>query len=633
MMLERLRTAGRDHGYGLRLIAALLVLGSAAIHFAVTPMHLQEFPLYGVFFIVLGAVQVGLAAAIAIVPGRRLFALTALLSIAVVGLWLVSRTTGLPIAPQPWHPEEVGISDVVCSALELVTALVLLRLALRRHAPRARRWWAIALPVAPAGLAVALATTVGASAAIDSMPVAFDVAPGPGGTPVTALTEAPGSEPVDRFTLTAERSLIDGQEAWTYNAGVPGHGTVPGPELRVRQGDRLQVTLINHLPAPTTIHWHGVPGLPDAEDGVAGLTQNAVPPGGVYTYDFVAREVGTYWYHSHQETDSQIPLGLFGALVVEPRTGPTETRDYSVVLHGAGSGVAMNGTTGTLHLAANPGDTVRLRLVDAVAPGMDGTPETPALVGAPYRVVALDGRDLNAPQVLDPERLELGMGQRADLVFTMPASGSVRLLDRELHGQASLLQGFFGGPTTLFGSALIGDGAAPALPALDRLPLLDPRRYGTPAADRVAQGPFDATYPVVLDEGGGFHDGHVQLVHTINGQASPYVPPIVVHEGQVIRLHIVNRTGEYHPMHLHGHTMSVISIDGHPLRGSPIHLDTVLVGPQQTVDVAFLADNPGLWMLHCHVLLHASFGMSMNVDYAGITTPFTMGSRSGNVPE
>jgi FtsP/CotA-like multicopper oxidase with cupredoxin domain len=327
-------------------------------------------------------------------------------------------------------------------------------------------------------------------------------------------------------------------------------------------------------------------------------------------------------------------MGLFGALVVEPGAA-VASRDYSVVLHSGKGGVDMNGVAGTLRLAAAPGDTVRLRVIDAVEPSMDGTPETPVLLGASYRVVALDGRDLSGASQLPPQRLALGMGQRADIEFTMPGSGAVRLVDGDLHGTASALQGFFGSPTARFASALVGDGPAPAPAAseLARLPLFDPLHYGVPAPDLAAGGHFDATYPVVLDEVPGFHDGRVELVHSINGEAAPYVPPIVVHEGQIIRLHIVNQTGEYHPMHLHGHTLSVISRDGASVQGSPIRLDTILVGPHQTWDVAFVADNPGLWMFHCHVLLHASFGMSMDIDYAGITTPFTMGSRSGNMPE
>jgi FtsP/CotA-like multicopper oxidase with cupredoxin domain len=86
-------------------------------------------------------------------------------------------------------------------------------------------------------------------------------------------------------------------------------------------------------------------------------------------------------------------------------------------------------------------------------------------------------------------------------------------------------------------------------------------------------------------------------------------------------------------MHLHGHVMTVLAVEGRAARGSPLHLDTVLLGPHQTVNVAFPADNPGIWMLHCHVPLHAAMGMSMTIDYAGVTTPFTMGSQSGNIPE
>ncbi len=137
----------------------------------------------------------------------------------------------------------------------------------------------------------------------------------------------------------------------------------------------------------------------------------------------------------------------------------------------------------------------------------------------------------------------------------------------------------------------------------------------------------------MLNEQPGFHDGRIELVHTIHGHSSPFIPPIAVREGQVIRLHIVNETGEFHPMHLHGHTLSVLARNGRPIQGSPLHLDSITVGPNETWDVAFLSDNPGVWMLHCHVLLHASFGMSLTINYTGISTPYEMGSRSGNVPE
>jgi FtsP/CotA-like multicopper oxidase with cupredoxin domain len=224
------------------------------------------------------------------------------------------------------------------------------------------------------------------------------------------------------------------------------------------------------------------------------------------------------------------------------------------------------------------------------------------------------------------------MGQRVDVVFTMPANGAVRLVDSRIAGAPSALEGFFGPPPRAGETVSVGAGPPPAAVDPQTVPVFDPLTYGVPAPDPTTR-PVDVTAPVVLGEGPGFHDGSVQLVHTINGAASPAVPPLVVHAGQLVGLHMVNDTGEFHPMHLHGHVMTVLAVDGHRPRGSPLHLDTVLLAPHQTVDLAFPADNPGIWMLHCHVLLHAAMGMSMTIDYAGVTTPFAMGSRSGNIPE
>ena len=630
-MNEPTRAATWRSRHALRFSAALLLLGAAAVHFAVAPAHFQEYAPFGLFFVGAGLLQCAAAAAALLRPSRRMFIAAGAGTLAVVALYVVSRTAGVPVGPRPWRPEMIGFPDVACTAMEVVSLPLLALLAVRGPRARRPRPWRVALAAAPASLLAAALATVGTASAIHGMPLAVNVSPvvpGRPGTTVDLLTTPPGPEPVRSFTLTARAVRIGGRDAWTYD------GTVPGPELRVRQGDRLRVTLVNRLPASTTIHWHGVPGLPDAEDGVAGITQQAVAPGHSMTYEFVAAAAGTYWYHSHQDTGSQLARGLFGALVVEPAAGPNEERDYAVVLHESAAGIAANGAA-ELRVPARPGERVRLRVVDAIAPGMDGSPEAPALLGAPYRVVALDGRDLDQPQLIGPQRVQVGMGQRADLVFTMPAAGAVRLVDTEPQGHSSGVQAAIAG---LAGShrlpvVTIGDGPAPAVRDAGRLPLFDPTAYGVPAADPVAAAPPDVTFPVVIDEGPGFHDGRIELVHTINGRTSPAIPPFVVHEGQVVRLHIVNATAEYHPMHLHGHTMSVVGRDGAAPRGGPVRLDSILVGPHETWDVAFVADNPGLWMFHCHVPLHAEFGLTMTVNYEGITTPYEMGARSGNMPE
>jgi FtsP/CotA-like multicopper oxidase with cupredoxin domain len=630
------RLPGPRPGPVALLAAAALTAGSGAVHLAVVPDHLTEYTLFGIFFAVVGLAQLGVGAAVLVRPGRRLLAVAAAQAL-LVGLWLMSRTTGLPVGPAPWRPEEIGFADVACVLLEVASIAVLVGLVAR--GPRVRPRHRVRTPLLGTVVvaAVTAVTFVGVGTGLSGMAAAVSANPpgvGPGDTPVTALVAAPGPEPVKAFTLTAEQTTIEGRPAFSYN------GTVPGPLLRVTEGDRVRVTLVNHLPVATTLHWHGV-RVPDAEDGVAGITQDAVAPGASYVYEFVATEAGTFWYHSHQDTGQQVPAGLFGPLVVDPPGGRTADVDRVVTLHGALDGspaIAVDGTPGDLHVDARPGQTVRLRVVDAVAPGMDGTAEAPVLLGTPYRVVALDGRDLVGPTELGPQRLALGMGQRVDLAFTMPASGSVRLVDSRISGTPSALQGFFGSPAVAGESVTIGSGPPP--PAVDptTLPVFDALGYGTPtvvekgAADPPSR-PVDLTAPVVLAEGPGFRDGRIELVHSINGAASPDVPPVVVHTGQLVGLHLVNDTGEFHPMHLHGHVMTVRAVDGHPPLGSPLHLDTVLLAPHQTVDVAFPADNPGIWMLHCHVLPHAAMGMSMTIDYAGTSTPFVMGPRSGNIPE
>ena len=130
------------------------------------------------------------------------------------------------------------------------------------------------------------------------------------------VTPKPG-QPIKKFTLvTTEKNMQLSRTVvlpvWTYN------GTVPGQEIRVTQGDFVQVKLMNSLSDPVTIHWHGYP-LNSAMDGIPGLTQDAVKQGETFTYEFSADVTGTYWYHSHQEGSKQVDKGLYGALIVEPK--------------------------------------------------------------------------------------------------------------------------------------------------------------------------------------------------------------------------------------------------------------------------------------------------------------------------
>ncbi len=113
----------------------------------------------------------------------------------------------------------------------------------------------------------------------------------------------------------------------------------------------------------------------------------------------------------------------------------------------------------------------------------------------------------------------------------------------------------------------------------------------------------------------------------------PDVPMFVVAEGDVVRMSISNRSGELHPMHLHGHHAVVLSRDGVAASGSPWWVDSLNVGPGESYEVAFVADNPGIWMDHCHNLPHAVEGLVAHVMYEGIGTPFVVGGHADNEPE
>ena len=443
------------------------------------------------------------------------------------------------------------------------------------------------------------------------------------GSPVS-LTELAGpreGEPDRRFALRAQEARIrlsSGKtvEAWTFD------GKAPGPELRVSQGDLVEVTLVNEdIEDGVTLHWHGI-DVPNAEDGVAGLTQNAVRLGERHTYRFRAEQAGTYWYHSHQVSSEQVRKGLFGAFIVEPRE-QEDVREITVMAHSWENGddrVATIGTSDTLERrAVTPGTPVRLRLVNT-----DSYPVTFSLTGAPFKVAAIDGTDLNAPNDLIDTHLKLAAGGRYDVTFTMP-SRPVRL------GVPGAMA--FADENPDLGLLLSSDGNGD-VPTLASGPEFDPAGYGKPEPTPFdASSDFDREFEVVLDNRFGFYGGLFYMLWTINGEVSPHTPMQMVREGDLVKTTFVNRSFMDHPMHLHGHHVLVLSRNGEPVNGSPWWADTLNVAPGESYEVAFRADNPGIWMDHCHNLDHAAEGMTMHLGYEGVTTPFEVGRETGNRPE
>ncbi|MBI4492948.1 MAG: multicopper oxidase domain-containing protein [Chloroflexi bacterium] len=233
------------------------------------------------------------------------------------------------------------------------------------------------------------------------------------------------------FDLRAQHvrwEVLPGQlvDAYAYE------GQVPGPVLRVTEGDKLRVNFTNELPEATVLHFHG-PSLPNAMDGVPGVTQEAVPPGGTFSYEFTAQPAGIFLYHTHLNSAVQEPKGLYGLFVVEPK-------------------------------------------------------------------------------------------------------GEATHYDRDVYQVLSEHSGYF----------------------------------------------------------------------LINGKAFPQTEPITVKKGERVRLRLANLGQVAHPMHLHGHAFKVVATDGYLVRGEPLTKDTINIAPGERYDLEFVAENPGTWVFHCHLLSHVT---------------------------
>lgn len=429
----------------------------------------------------------------------------------------------------------------------------------------------------------------------------------------------PPGVPDQVLTLTAAmgQQLFGGaaQRVMTFN------GSTPGPTLTVRQGTLVEVHLRNeNVPRGVTIHWHGV-DVPGRDDGVAGVTQDAVLPGEEYIYRFVVPDAGTYWYHSHQDSVREVRMGLVGAIVALPNESETgaalgsRPTDLVALVHTYGAATTINGIAGDTYTALAEGTTARVRFVNA--------DNGPLLVSAsvPFRVTAIDGFDIDGGADLVDTYVDIPAGGRADLVVPI--------------GSQNVRVGPLTGPSLVIGP--VDGGPAPVLTSRNKL---DSLTYGTPGGSAAALATFERaqrTFDYRIGSRTGFLNGRAGTWFTINGRMIPKVPIFMVSEGDVVRFRIVNKTGALvHPMHLHGHHALVVSRNGVPATGAAWWVDSLEVGPGESHEIILRADNPGAWMFHCHNLPHARAGLMTHMMYQGVHSPYRIGqvsSRLNNQPE
>ncbi|WP_420584316.1 multicopper oxidase family protein [Ruegeria sp.] len=402
---------------------------------------------------------------------------------------------------------------------------------------------------------------------------------------------------------------------WSYGGGVP------GAEIRLSQSARLRRKLVNDLPQPTTVHWHGI-RIDNAMDGVPGLTQDVVAPGEAFQYDFVVPDAGTYWYHAHNRSVEQVARGLYGPLIVEESEAPDVDHDLTLMLddwrldpetakivddfdnghdqsHAGrlGNLVSVNGRFDPTYPVAR-GDRLRLRLINASNARIYDL----ALDGLAGWIVALDGMPLEMPLAIE-DGFPLAPAQRADLVVDVLADPSAvaSLVSREREGGFGLAR------FPVSGKA--GKARQSGITPLPPNPLPKLVLDGAPLHRMVLQGgAMRWLESAQLGETrlSGRELAQLGRFWALNGYADrPQEPFLNTPLGSVHRIEFVNETAFPHAMHLHGHHFRLVLPDGSlgPWR------DTVLVERGQTRQIALVADNPGSWLLHCHMLGHAASGM------------------------
>jgi FtsP/CotA-like multicopper oxidase with cupredoxin domain len=413
---------------------------------------------------------------------------------------------------------------------------------------------------------------------------------------------------------------------WTYSDSAPWPAAI-----RIDRGDRLEVVLDNRLPRNgehTSVHWHGV-RVPNDQDGVPYLIQPPVAPGESFRYSFVPPDTGTYFFHPHCNTSEQLGRGLVGVLIVDGDAVQPYAADATIVLRdwlidtdkGAfrsfktQRGADRAGTYGNVRSANGANEAVvrlpassdcRIRLIN-----IDPTRIMElAVTGAEAAIIAVDGNAL-PPMPLDSWLL--GPAMRLDLVVRAPKEGGEAILVDRRQDEPVTLARFIGQgpplPARSFDPAPLRPGHIPEpdLAAAKRLSF----NFGRPDSQAAAVA--------VNDVAAGLPIGPIctssDHFWTINGRSWPdgghaeIPPPLAVLErGRSYLFALKNTTPFLHPIHIHGHTFKVLRADQRP--ALPVHhADTVLVLPDETVEIAFVADNPGRWMIHCHVIEHQETGM------------------------
>jgi FtsP/CotA-like multicopper oxidase with cupredoxin domain len=410
----------------------------------------------------------------------------------------------------------------------------------------------------------------------------------------------------------------------SYNAAAP------SSVLRLKQGVPLRATVENRLEQDTTVHWHGI-RLPNAMDGVPGLTQKPIRPGESFDYAFTPPDAGTFWYHPHANSLEQIGHGLAGLLIVEEREPLAVDRDVAWLLQdwrltdegqiapGFGSmmDAAMSGRIGNLvtvngaapvDLELRAGERIRLRLVNG------SLARIYALRFGGHRpvIIALDGQPCE-PHAPEDGRIILGPAMRIDILLDAVGEAGKRyaITDDFYDGLAYKLTDIAYGPESVRARPLDVGLALPPNPLPEPNIAIARRQEIILQGGMMGGGKLKGVGGMNGIAMPGMNGGPIWAINgmSMTGDGEMNMPPLfTLQRGESCVLTLLNETAWWHTMHIHGFSLLMLTRNSVAVPHRQWQ-DTVLMAPKDTVECAFVADNPGDWMLHCHVTDHQMAGL------------------------
>ncbi|EJL6722093.1 multicopper oxidase family protein [Vibrio alginolyticus] len=436
--------------------------------------------------------------------------------------------------------------------------------------------------------------------------------------PACSLSRSTNKQGQYIYDITAEPStaeLVPG-----FNTDVLAfNGSIPAPTIRCRQGERVIIRFTNKLSEPTTIHWHGL-RIPIEMDGVPFLSQLPIMPGETFVYEFTPPDAGTFWYHPHMNSVKQLGKGLVGLIIVEEAEPVLFDEEQEIVLKHwhldkqgqwknlmvprlsarmgtPGEWSSVNGVHEPVY-TLKQNATTRLRIAN-----VDNTITYPiAIEGAEAWVIAIDGNPVKTPYKLTQHKI--GPGMRLDIGLIAPKVGK-RVYVRQMKGRFPFPLCEFDVVESDLQSDLPNNQKLPLLP-LNPVPALDLKN--AEQIDYVFE--WEGAITPADKSGKAIPKFWLMNKRAWEGMSKDNIPPPLstLEMGKTYIFNLKNVTQYHHPIHLHGHTFTVLELDGKKL-DEPFHTDTVFLGKNGSAKAAFVADNPGRWMYHCHVIEHMKTGL------------------------